>query len=205
MKLSRVITIVVIVSIIGFVFYSLPGNQSNEAYLEEIKQHREEKDKLLLNEGAPFEGKGDEFKGLQYFDPDPDFRISAKLQPVNGKKVVLLATNDGLENKYLEYAYADFAINNVKCRLLILEVMENGPNRGALFLAFADETSTKETYGAGRYLDIKKVPGSTSILLDFNKAYNPYCAYSDKFSCPFPPRENVLNVAIRAGEKNYQK
>jgi uncharacterized protein (DUF1684 family) len=81
--------------------------------------------------------------------------------------------------------------------------MEAGPERGTLFLAFADETSTQETYGAGRYLDIKKVPGSSSVLLDFNKAYNPYCAYSDKFSCPFPPKENILSVPIRAGEKVY--
>jgi uncharacterized protein (DUF1684 family) len=60
-----------------------------------------------------------------------------------------------------------------------------------------------ETYGAGRYLDIKKTPGATSITLDFNEAYNPYCAYNDSFSCPFPPKENILHVAILAGEKNY--
>jgi uncharacterized protein (DUF1684 family) len=72
-----------------------------------------------------------------------------------------------------------------------------------LFLAFGDETSAVESYGAGRYLDIKKVPGSTSITLDFNLAYNPYCAYNDTYSCPLPPKENLLPVAIRAGEKVY--
>ena len=79
-----------------------------------------------------------------------------------------------------------------------------GPFRGTLFLAFADATSAKESYGAGRYLDIKKVPGSTSLILDFNKAYNPYCAYNENFSCPFPPSENLLHVAITAGEKVYK-
>lgn len=203
MKLNKIIGIIVVVFIIGFVIYSLQGSQTSDTYLEEIMQYREEKDKLMLGDEAPFAGKADEFTGLKYFDTNPDYRISASLEPIKSKKVVRLATNDGLETRYLEYAYAHFAIDNVKCRLLILEIMESGPDRGTLFLAFADETSTRETYGAGRYLDIKKVPGSTSVLLDFNKAYNPYCAYSDKFSCPFPPKENILNVAIRAGEKVY--
>jgi uncharacterized protein (DUF1684 family) len=81
--------------------------------------------------------------------------------------------------------------------------MEEGPYRGTLFLAFADATSANETYGAGRYLDVKKIPGASSIILDFNQSYNPYCAYSEKYSCPFPPRENVLKIAVRAGEKKY--
>jgi hypothetical protein len=87
--------------------------------------------------------------------------------------------------------------------LLILESIESGPLRGTLFLAFADGTSARETYGAGRYLDVKKVVGAATVELDFNKAYNPYCAYADHFSCPLPPRENILDIAIRAGEKSY--
>jgi len=204
MKTGKLVPIVFAISIIAFIVYSLQGGQSSETYVNEIKQFREEKDKIIVGEGAPFQEQ-QEFHGLRYFDIDPKYRVSASLKAIDDKKVIILSTNDGLETKYLEYAYADFAIDGVKGRLLILEVMESGPNRGSLFLAFADETSANETYGAGRYLDIKKVPGSSSVLLDFNKAYNPYCAYSDKFSCPFPPRENVLNLAIRAGEKVYHK
>lgn len=158
----------------------------------------------MTTEGFPFANAKSSFTHLNYFDPDPSFRISASLTPIKNKKTILLATNDGQENTYLEYAYADFAISGVKCRLLLLEIIEQGPTQGTLFLAFADETSARETYGAGRYLDIKKVPGGNSILLDFNKAYNPYCAYSDTYSCPFPPRENILPVAIKAGEKVYK-
>ncbi|HPI81566.1 MAG TPA: DUF1684 domain-containing protein, partial [Cyclobacteriaceae bacterium] len=181
----------------------LQGSQSSESYLDGIRQYREDKNSQMVGEGAPFAGKAKEFTGLKYFDIDPAYRISASLEPVKDRKVVILSTNDGRENRYLEYAWADFAINDVKCRLLILEVMEDGPEKGSLFLAFADETSARETYGAGRYLDINKVPGSSSVLLDFNKAYNPYCAYSDNFSCPFPPKQNILGVPIRAGEKTY--
>jgi uncharacterized protein (DUF1684 family) len=116
--------------------------------------------------------------------------------------MVVLPTSDGIEKKYLEYAFAEFELDNVLSKLLILEIAE-GEYKGVLFLAFADETSTKETYGAGRYLELKKTPGASSITLDFNEAYNPYCAYSDKFSCPFPPKENLLKVPVRAGEKKY--
>ena len=96
-----------------------------------------------------------------------------------------------------------FELTGIKTRLLLLEVMAMGPTRGSLFLAFADETSAKETYGAGRYIDIKKIPGASSMVLDFNNAYNPYCAYTDGYSCPFPPGKNILKVAIKAGEKSY--
>lgn len=205
MKIERVIALIFIIAIVGFIFYSLQGSQSSEGYLEEINQHRAEKDKLMITEGNPFADNPSSFTGLKYFEVNPDYRISATLTPIKDKKVVRLATNDGLENRYLEYGYAEFAIGDTRCKLLILELMESGPNRGTLFLAFADDTSVSETYGAGRYMDVKKVPGSSSILLDFNKAYNPYCAYSDKYSCPFPPKENLLSVAIRAGEKIYPK
>ena len=117
--------------------------------------------------------------------------------------MIVLPTSDGKEKKYLEHAYAEFELDGIVNKLLIMEITEAGPYRGTLYLAFADETSAHETYGAGRYLDLKKVPGASSILLDFNKAYNPYCAYSDSFSCPFPPKENILKVAIKAGEKSY--
>ena len=81
--------------------------------------------------------------------------------------------------------------------------MDSGPSRGKLFFAFGDETSAVETYGAGRYLDLEKVPGSSTITLDFNKAYNPYCAYISNYSCPLPPAQNLLTIPIKAGEKTY--
>lgn len=152
---------------------------------------------------SPFLKDSIPFEGLNYFPIDETYRVKANLQSIDKKKVVLLATSDGLEQKYLEYAFAEFQLNGNSNKLLILEVMDNGPQRGKLFLAFADETSGVDTYGAGRYLDVKKVPAATSVILDFNLAYNPYCAYNDSYSCPFPPRENILKVAIRAGEKNY--
>jgi uncharacterized protein len=205
MKASKVIGVVVVAALVAMVLYSLSGNSSDAGYVAKVEQERKAKNEFMLSgEGSPFEGNEQNFKGLNYFPPDESFRIQANLEPVEEKKIVILPTSDGKEKRYLEYAYATFKRDGIDNRLLLLEIVDQGPFRGTLFLAFADETSARETYGAGRYLDVKKVPGATTMLLDFNEAYNPYCAFSDKFSCPLPPRENLLKVAIRAGEKNYE-
>ena len=205
MKSSHIIILIALIAIVGFVFYSLSGGESNETYIKAIQKEREEKDALMQGEESPFIDTIEVFTGLKYFPADLKYRLVANLEPIESKKVVILPTSDGLEQKYLEYAYASFNLDGVENKLLVLEVMDMGPQRGKLFLAFADATSAGETYGAGRYLDVKKVPGATSITLDFNQAYNPYCAYSDKFSCPFPPKENILKIAVNAGEKTYHE
>jgi hypothetical protein len=142
---------------------------------------------------------------LNYYPADIRYRVTADLTPIMNKKTVTLATNDGKEQRYIQYATAEFDLDGYHNKLLILEVLDSGPFQGKLFLAFGDATSTVETYGAGRYLDVNKVPGSNTITLDFNKAYNPYCAYVEKYSCPFPPSENLLLVGIKAGEKIYHE
>ena len=204
MKFSRVFIAVILIAIGGIGFYSLSLESNDEDYTSAVLEERKQKDNFMkTSEESPFAEDRNAFTGLKYFNPDVKYRVRAKLQPIESKKVVLLPTSTGNENQYLEYAWAEFELDGTKNKLLLLEVMAMGPTRGTLFLAFADETSTKETYGSGRYLEVKKVPGATTLELDFNKAYNPYCAYAEKYECPFPPRENILKVAIRAGEKNY--
>ena len=204
MKVSRIIIAVILLAIAGIGFYSLSSGSNDEDYSSAVLEERKQKDDFMKSsEESPFGEDRNSFTGLKYFDPDVKYRVRAKLQSMESKKVVLLPTSSGNENQYLEYAWAEFELGGTKNKLLLLEVMAMGPTRGTLFLAFADETSTKETYGSGRYLEVKKVPGATTLELDFNKAYNPYCAYAEKYECPFPPRENILKVAIRAGEKSY--
>jgi uncharacterized protein len=204
MKSKNILFILLLsVGVILF-FYFLQSPATSEAYKLEIEKERKEKDDYLRNSNeSPFADSVELFNGISYFEPNEKYRITAALIPIKEKKSITLATSDGKEKRYLEYAFAEFSIDGEKCKLLIVEIMDWGPFRGTLFLAFSDATSAQETYGAGRYLDIKKVPGTTNITLDFNKAYNPYCAYNDNFSCPFPPTENVLNVSILAGEKSY--
>jgi len=204
MKSSRFVPVILILAVAAFVIYSLQGGSSDEGYLAGIQKDRNEKAEFMKSgNGSPFLKDSIPFTELHYFTIDPKYKVKAKLQPIESKKVVILTTSDGNEQKYLEYANAIFSLDGIENRLLILELMEMGPQRGKLFLAFADQTSGEETYGAGRYLDVKKIPAATSVILDFNLAYNPYCAYNDSYSCPFPPKENLLSVSILAGEKNY--
>lgn len=204
MKAKSIIFLIASVVVVISIFYSFLGGNDAAVYIDEINKEREEKDRFMRTSlESPFGNPSQGYKGLAYYPPNPRYKIIADLTPIENKKTVTLATNDGKEQRYLEYAYAEFDLDGYHHRLLILEVIDMGPFRGTLFFAFGDETSAVETYGAGRYLDLAKTPGASTITLDFNKAYNPYCAYSDKFSCPLPPPENLLSIPIRAGEKTY--
>lgn len=204
MKTKNIILILVVVVVLISVFYSFQGSFDRAAFDDEIKKEREDKDRFMRTSAqSPFASDPDAYTGLSYFPPDPKYKIIATLTPINDKKPITLGTNDGKEQRYVPYAYAEFDLDGLHHKLLILEVIDMGPFRGKLFFAFGDETSADETYGAGRYLDLEKVPGSSTITLDFNKAYNPYCAYADSFSCPLPPNENLLEIPIKAGEKAY--
>jgi len=204
MKKQSIIILIAVIVIIITVFYSLQGTRDQTAYIQQITKARTEKDEFMKTSAeSPFKDTTESFTGLKYFPPDAKYKIIATLTPIQHKEIVVLTTNDGKEERYIPYAYAEFELDDVKNKLLILEIVDMGPFRGKLFLAFGDGTSAFETYGAGRYLDVLKVPGSQTITLDFNEAYNPYCAYTDKFSCPLPPKENLLSVSIKAGEKTY--
>lgn len=193
-----------ILAVGGMVYFSVSSGPDPKAYAAGILEEREKKEAFLRRDpDSPFRGKEDSLRPLQYFAPDLTYRVMASLEPVQQKQVRVLQTSTGEQARYLDYAWASFTLGGQEQRLLILEVMDMGPNRGKLFLAFADGTSARETYGGGRYLDLKKVPAATSIELDFNKAYNPYCAYNENYSCPLPPTENILPVTILAGEKAY--
>jgi uncharacterized protein len=205
MKAKNIILLIIIATAIVIVYNSFLGTSVDPAYIASIEEERKETDRFMrTNDQSPFAQNQKEFTGLKYFPPDSKYKIIADLIPIQNKEMVVLGTSDGKEQRLMTYAFAEFTLDGVKNKLLILESVEMGPTRGTLFLAFGDKTSGDETYGGGRYLDVKKVPGSTTITLDFNKAYNPYCAYNETYSCPLPPRENLLDVAIRAGEKNYK-
>lgn len=205
MKFSKIVVVLLAAGVAVAMYFSLSsGGPDAAAYAAQIEKERKERDEFMRsNEGSPFLRDSIPFHGLRYFPPDMAFSVMARLEPASEKDVRVLPTSDGQTKSYLPYAYATFKLAGREHRLLILEVMDRGPFRGTLFLAFADATSARETYGAGRYLDVKKVAGATSLALDFNRAYNPYCAYNHSFSCPLPPKENVLEVAIAAGEKTY--
>lgn len=206
MKSKNIILIILVIAVVAITLYSFQSTQTDAGFAAEIEKERQDKDRFMRSSPeSPFAKNKEAYKGLNYFTPDPKYRIIADLKPIENKKLVTLKTSDGKEERYREYAYAEFDLDQFHNKLVIYEMMDMGPFRGKLFLAFGDATSANETYGAGRYLDVTKTPGSPTITLDFNKAYNPYCAYNDTYSCPLPPPENILNAPIRAGEKSYHE
>lgn len=191
--------------IIIILVYSFSGGENDAQYIERINKEREDTDRFMRSSrSSPFREANIKYQGLKYYDPDPQYKLVAKFTPSEKRSALLLPTSDGKEIRYLPYGYADFELHNVKNRLLILELADGSKEEGHLFIPFGDETSAGETYGAGRYLDINHQKNQRTINLDFNKAYNPYCAYSETYSCPLPPRENLLTIPIRAGEKIYK-
>ena len=179
---------------------------ARDDYAKSIELLRREKDHVFLHEPAsPIpEDRRASLKGLPYFPVDPRFRLRARLQRYPTSEPVVLATSKGIPRNMVRYGFFEFEVDGVRQRL---DAYKPAPVPGhhhedtSLFVPFRDATSGKESYGAARYLDIDESPSGDRIL-DFNLAYNPYCAYSDDYVCPFPPRENWLTIAIRAGEKD---
>ncbi len=201
MKRNTIISILLAAIIIVILFYSFSGGESREEYIARIDTVRAEKDVFFkYNSESPFANNTDSFKGLNYYQPDSDYKVNARLTLSDKKEVITLGTNDSLTKAYKNFGIAEFELGGKTNHLLILEMYE--PLDGKLFLAFADQTSAEDTYGAGRYLDVE-YSGDNFIILDFNLAYNPYCAYAEGFSCPFPPPDNLLETPIKAGEKIY--
>ena len=146
-----------------------------------------------------------EFHGLNYFEPDSYYRIKVVFSVDTSTPVFKMPTNTERTPNYRIYGFFDFKIHDTICRLTAFQNMDfkDDPEWGGyLFVPFSDKTSGNESYGAGRYIDIK-IPAEENVFLDFNEAYNPYCAYSDRWSCPLVPFENYLEVRIPAGEKKY--
>lgn len=154
--------------------------------------------------GSPIpaqERKG--FRGLSYFPLNPALRFQVKLHRYAGPKQIRMATNTGEIRSGLLYGYFEFPVGSQTCKLQVYRLDDASDRGPSLFIPFRDATSGKETYGAGRYIDLTE---NTSGVydLDFNRAYNPYCAYNIEYSCPLPPAENTLPVPMRAGEKIYR-
>ena len=136
------------------------------------------------------------FNGLDYYPPDPTLDLELDIEPADGNRV-LLETSDGAQRRYRKAVKVHFEVDGEMVELTLLAA-DSGHDHG-LFLPFRDATSGKETYGAGRYLDVD-APTGGKVRIDFNLAYSPSCAYDDRYSCPLPPVENWLKVPIRAGE-----
>lgn len=137
------------------------------------------------------------FKGLNYFPIDEDMVFELEIKKFEDQKKIQMQTSTGDLRTFVRYGQVHFNVGG-EGAFLTLYSNENG-----FFIPFVDAQAGKETYGAGRYLD-PELNDDGKLILDFNLAYNPYCAYNELYSCPIPPAENRLSVAIKAGERNYK-
>ena len=176
--------------------------QEKEAWERALGRFRREKDDFFrAAEDSPLpEGGRASFGGLRYFDPDPSLRIEARLHRYPEPEGIMVSTSKGTRQLFNRVGYFDLTIEGGPVRLNAYQSAErDDPN---LFIPFRDGTSGKESYGSARYLDME-VEHDDEYAVDFNYAYNPYCAYSEDYVCPLPPQENWLKVPIRAGEMKY--
>ena len=143
-----------------------------------------------------------EFEHLLYFPPDRKYEVDAKLVVLPDPEKLEIPTTRNLIKTFYRYAKIEFEMDGEKQELTALKSALTGDGSEGLFIAFRDATTGRETYGAGRYLMIDD-PESDNFVLDFNRAFNPLCNYSDAYNCTLPPHENHLKVAINAGELTY--
>jgi uncharacterized protein (DUF1684 family) len=171
---------------------------------EKLKEFRVKKDRFFKEDThSPLkEADRKKFKGLLYYPINLQYALIGSIEryPTGLKPIyVHLSTSKGKEKKYVKYGCFKFRWKGKGYILQIYRPLGGGE----FFLPFKDKTSGIETYSEGRYLYIEPMPGG-KVLIDFNRAYNPFCAFNEKYICPFAPQENWLNIAIQAGEKHYK-
>lgn len=193
---SKYIIGFVAVAFAAIVFFTLSSSDDN--YIESIEIFRQQyEENLQVTDDSPF--KEVAFEGLKFYAPNPAYRVDATSVPLADKEIISLNTSDGKKRNYIKTTLLIFKLNDRVDTLTLLQNLEDPTD---YFLPFIDETSGGDTYGAGRYLPVEPSKGG-KIELDFNRAFNPYCAYNEAYSCPMPPKENYINSSVEAGEKNY--
>lgn len=174
-------------------------------YFEEVRDHRLWKDTSFKESPqSPLpESDKSQFRGLKYFAINPGLRLPAALKRFAAPDTVFFMTNTGSERPALRVGAFEFNVGGTPQQLVAFRMLDNpGEVQPHLFVPFFDATSGRESYGGGRYLDLEESVDAKYVL-DFNLAYNPYCAYGRNYVCPLPPDENSLTIAIRAGEKKW--
>jgi uncharacterized protein len=171
---------------------------------EKLKGFREKRDRFFKEDPhSPLkESDRKKFKGLFYYPIDLKYATvgAIELYPTEPKPIyVTLPTNKETGRRYVKYGRFKFKWGGKLYTLQIFRPLGGGE----LFLPFKDKTSETETYPKGRYLSIETMPGG-KVLIDFNRAYNPFCQFNEKYTCPYAPEENWLDIAIRAGEKRFR-
>lgn len=182
--------------------------QNKDAWMAENKAYRVEQNENFKNpEKSPLTKKDlKKFEALDFYPIDLDFRVVAAFVRSPNEEPFRMPTSTARMAEYVKYGELHFEL---KGRYFVLSLYQNTNHENQegyedyLFLPFTDLTNGDSTYGGGRYLEMW-IPKGETVVIDFNQAYNPYCAYSPNYSCPIPPEENDLSIRIEAGVKDYK-
>jgi hypothetical protein len=179
-----------------------------QSYKDKIEAYRENyKAEFLKDEHSPLTKK--ELKYVRFYEVNESYNIEATFEKIIDEKGFSMQTHNGVIKHYFIYGKANFVLNQQPQTLFIYQSEKLKTKEGFedyLFIPFTDETNYKETFGGGRYLDFKIADiQNNKLIIDFNKSYNPYCAFKEGYSCPIPPKENDLKIRVEAGEKLFGK
>ncbi len=192
----------IIVSL-SFIFLSLTSFCQKKNYADSIKTYQQ--NYVKTHEVV----KANHKKYFRFFPVDKKYKLNARFEKISDTTVTVMKTSGTKLKDFYRYGYLYFVLDDKPCQLTIYQSLALKNKKGFedyLFLPFTDATSGEQCYGGGRYIDFKSSDIiNNNLVLDFNKAYNPYCAYAAGYNCPIPPEENDLTFAIKAGEKNFSK
>lgn len=183
-------------------------NCFGQNYLTQIDLFRKNyKNDFLQDKRSPL--KEEDIQFLRFYDADSTYKVTADVTILSNENPFVISTFTGTGGQHLRYAILKFTLKGEPLTLTVyrsISLLNNPTYQDYLFLPFTDETNAGTTYGGGRYIDLREgdIKNGT-LVLDFNKAYNPYCAFGAGYSCPKPPDENNLLIAVEAGEKIFAK
>ena len=185
-----------------------PSVLKAQSYAESITEYREHYREKFLN-GSKSLLKEDDLKYLRFYEPDSTYQVTCLLELTPDAKEFSMPTYSGLVRPYIQYGILIFTLKGKKMTLSVyknLMLKDDPAFIDYLFIPFKDKTNGAATYGGGRYLELRMGEiVDNKVIIDFNKCYNPYCAYSEGFNCPIPPLENHLDGTIEVGEKMFAK
>lgn len=168
-------------------------NELNSSYADSTQSPLLREDRLV-------------FKGHEFYPINSAFRITAKFIRTADEKPFKMITTTDRRPDYIKFGEVYFSLMGKQFKLNIyqnIQLVKKAGFENYLFLPFTDLTNGEETYGGGRYIDLR-IPNGDSIIIDFNQSYNPYCAYNHRYSCPIPPKENNMEILVKAGVKAFK-
>ena len=202
-------SVLVIAFLMTSIYSPIRAQESRMAIKAEIQAYQDSLDRVFSNrELSPLTADDfEDFSGLDFFPFNLNYRVQAKFVRTPNQPSFKMPTTTSEVKVYEKYGELYFSVYGKEVTLDVFqshELRETEKYKNYLFLPFRDQTNGEETYGGGRYLEMW-IPDSDSVVIDFNKAYNPYCVYNTKYSCPLVPRQNWMDIPIYAGVKDYER